>query len=242
MKGYVTFVPGAAQIFWKPTGGQAPLHRSEAPHDGFEKIADLDLSEGKYVDEIEITDNRFLYYKIGSQLLYINEIPNQYAKEIMRRDKWFLQSKRHSGGTPAYALIKRSFGDHCPDCWDEYSDKPRRSNCPTCFGTGIENPFHEPLKFFGDFRISQGNRAPFRDKISTRGYNHAFWTTNEPLFKPGDLVFFKQSRYRVISGINYSRMGLFITKQFVPLEAVEYHKPVYKIPLPEREADFNDRI
>lgn len=239
MEGYVRIAPGLSHIFWKPSNGTAPLYRSEAPHDGFTKVTDLDLTKGKYEDEVDISEGKILYYKIGDTLLWLKGYPNDYAREIMRRDHWFLRSKRHSGGTHAYAFIRRTRGEHCPDCWDEINEKVTRSNCKTCFGTGMKKPYFKPLKFYGDFRPSNAQTMPTRDRVLTNSFQSAFWTTNVPLFKPRDIVVFKDVRYRVVSGINYSRMGHFITKQFVPLEAIENHKPVYKLAKPPEEADFS---
>lgn len=237
MKGYVTFSPGVSNIFWKPQSGTAELFRSEAPHDGFEKVDNIDLSKGEYRDEVDITEDKFLYYKIDDSLLHMFELPNEYAKEIVRRDEWFLRSERHSGGTAGYALLSNTRGDHCPTCWDEINERSTMSNCPTCYGTGMENPYYKPLKIYFDFRPSKGMKRLFPDKISLQGYNQAMWTTNKPLFKPNDVIVFRGTRYRVASNITYSRMGLYVTKQFIPLEAIEYHRPEYKIPIPPDDGE-----
>lgn len=239
MNGYVTFRPKSAKLHWTPVNKTADILRSEAPHDGFEVIDTIDLSNGEYIDQFKQTDSRYFYYKIDDFLLHMFQIPNEYAKEIVRRDRWFLKSERYSGGTYGFAFIKKTHAEHCPDCWDEVNEKATRSNCPTCYGTGYKDPYHKPLKLYVDFRGDQIHRRPSRDRISTEGYSQAFWTTNIPLFKPNDLFVFKGIRYRVVSGINLSRMGMYVTKQFVPLEAIESHRPEYKVPLPEEEVDFD---
>lgn len=239
MEGYSKTVPGISYIYWKPENRTAPLYKSEAPHAGFEKVADLDLTEGEYQEKVEISEGKHLYYKIGDTLLWQDDYPNQYAREIMRRDHWFLQSKRHSGGTSAYAFIRRTRGEHCPDCWDDINQKVTRSNCKTCLGTGMKEPYYPPLEFYGDFRPSNAQTMITRDRVLTDSYNSAFWTTNLPLFKPRDIIVYKRARFRVVSGINYSRMSDFITKQFVPLEAIENHKPAFDIVKPPEEADFS---
>ncbi|MGV9199415.1 MAG: hypothetical protein ACOC4M_11430 [Promethearchaeia archaeon] len=230
--GYVTFGRRVTNLFWEPKSGKGVIYRSEAPHDDFKKVDEinLDINGGHYVDETKRPEG-FLYYKINDELLHMFQEPNAYAKEIVRRDKWFLKSKRHSGGTSGYALIKRTDGEKC-ECWDEINQKATRSNCPTCYGTGMKNPYYKPLKMYFDFSPSKKVRIPSDTRVSTTSYNQQVWTTNEPLLKPGDLITFQGLRYRVISNITYSRVGEYITKQFIPLEAISRSRPEYKVPLP----------
>lgn len=228
---YVTFQAGKSIINWTPSTGFADLYKSEAPHDGFELVANVDLSKGQYIDTYEETIDTFMYYKLDGELAEFNEMPNRYAQEILRRDKWFLKSDRFSGGTEAILWIKRNEGNHCPDCWDDINEKRTRSNCPTCNNTGFIDPYYAPIKIYVDAGPDNGTVMPGLESYSKTNYNNYMWTTNIPMVKPNDVIHFNGVRYRVSNGIKYSRAGKYITKQRVPLEPIEDHTPEYKMPI-----------
>lgn len=226
---HVEFTHNKAIIKWEPRVGTAELFRSGAPHDGFEKVDNIDLEEGEYVDDFPIDGNNYLYYKIDNKLVHINEKPNRYAQEIVRRDRWFLQKKRYSGGTEATLLIKKIEPPNCPTCYDEELDKVVRSNCKECNGTGIVEPYYRPLQIFIDVRPSRNTIRYEFEKVTTKSYQNSFWTTNLPLLKPNDIIIFNGTRYRVLGDLTYSRSGTYITKQQVPIEAIDDHMKAYEI-------------
>ena len=227
---HVEFSHNKAIIKWKPKDGEAKLQRSEAPHDGFEEVDTIDLSTGEYIDDLPVDDMLYYYYKIGDKLAYINDVPNGYAKEIIRRDKWFLDKERYSGGNKAIIFMRRVGNtENCPVCYDEIKQKVVRTNCPECNGSGVLNAFYRPLEIPIDMRPSRRTRALRFEKISPKTYQNSFWTTNIPLIKPDDIIVFQANRYRVSNDINYTRLGDYITKQNVPIEVIEQHQTQYRL-------------
>ncbi len=232
MRGYVSYRPGQAHLSWERDSGRVNVMRSEAPHEGFEKVGEVDLEKGEYIDEYPITENNLMYYRLDLDLLYPHAIPNRYAREIMRRDHWFLRSHHYSGANHGFLLMARTRGDKCPECWDSIEKRPERSNCPNCYGRGIDNPFFSPLKIYFDFNMHNNNRRVSENYTTVNMQRQQIWTGGFPIIKPNDLIEYKGTLYRVDNNTVYTRLGDFVTKQRLPLRALEYNRPEYEIPLP----------
>lgn len=232
---YVNFGPGIANIRWKSNEGYSPLYRSEAPHDGFEFIADVDLSLGFYKDIFEENINKFRYYKLGDKLINMYDDPDPISKEIVRRDQWFLANKRYSGATFGYILIKRTEGERCDFCYDHINNKIQYSYCPVCYGTGFKNPYFAPLKIFFAIGAPKGISFLSPEKNTAESYDQIMWMSNEPLLKPNDILAHNGILYSVVGPITYSRKGLYITKQVAPLRAIDSNRVEYQIPISDEQ-------
>lgn len=78
-----------------------------------------------------------------------------HAREIVRKE-----TLRHSVLTsPAGYLLKaRRYGPRCSVCADTYTEEVSNSNCASCYGTGFENGYFDPLPaVFADLSL-ENNR------------------------------------------------------------------------------------
>ena len=65
---------------------------------------------------------------------YIHNItPNRYYREILRRKNKVLNK---FSGRDMTLLKRRSWGQHCTECWDETLFRIKYDDCDTCNGTG----------------------------------------------------------------------------------------------------------
>ena len=235
MKGYSTLSSALSiNLFWQYEDGDEPvgdIERSEAPHEGFETIATgVDLTAGTYQDNFTTpNENRFYYYRVGGTLLDIGGIPNPQAKEIIRRDRWFLNSaRRHSGARLAQVRIRRIDGPKCPNCWDAVHQKVTKSKCDVCYGTGVENPYFSPIEMRVARSMPLKQRGPQPDRIDQPS-DPQLWASNYPLLKPGDLMKLEGLIYRV-ERVQFSRAEGCVVKQVIALKRLEVHRGEYRIP------------
>lgn len=48
-------------------------------------------------------------------------------------------------GVNGFALIMRRNGERCPDCWNFIESKRMKDSCDTCYGTGWEGGYWDPI-------------------------------------------------------------------------------------------------
>jgi len=229
MSGVAKFLGNKEVVEWNENKrGEIDIYRSTAPHDGFELLDTVDAREGRYETDEFFED--FAYYKLNDDLCYINQRPNPYAKEMMRRDQWFLKSYRHSGAHQGVVWIKNVNSDKCGTCWDEINEKRTISNCPDCLGTGLENPYYKPLKIYLGFSPGQRFNSLQPYKISRTDLTFNGWTTNIPLLKPDDILEYSGIKYRITRITPFTRVGEFIVRQrIVQIERIEDHRSEHNL-------------
>lgn len=225
--------PHTIELVWQHDESDPPLvsiARSEAPHEGFQTLSTtVSTDTGHYTDTLSVpNENRAYYYKVGGILLDNGGPPNPLAKEIVRRDRWFLQSDyRHSGARKAEAKIRFVDGAKCPECWDPIHQKIRTSKCSTCNGTGVLLSYSSKI----DIRIARSmqsfQRAPQAEQIS-QSADTQYWTSNYPLLKPGDLLRTGGLIHR-IEQVQRTRSGSYVVKQILVAKRLDVHREEYSI-------------
>ncbi len=226
--------PVSTILFWKleegsPTHGD--IERSEVPHEGFVTLAeDIDLTDERYVDTFDVpNENRTYYYKVAGNLLNVGGIPTPQAKEVVRRDRWFLSSsRRHSGARDALVKVRRIEGNRCKHCWDSVQQKITKSKCDVCFGTGVENPYYSSVKIKVARPSPAKRRIPQPDQIDQIS-EPQLWTSNYILLKPGDLLKLEGFVYRV-EQVHFSRSEGYVIKQALATRRMEVHREEYRVP------------
>jgi len=142
------------------------VYKSEAPGidnlDGFEHLADLTINDASYTDHsiANLDDpHRKWYYKLKiidnnntsdfaimpDKPVTSYDSPQDYAAEriISLKD---LSLTRFTQRT-LYLLKRKSWGIHCPTCWDDTLMRSTDPNCLTCYGTGWEGGYFNPIRF-----------------------------------------------------------------------------------------------
>ncbi len=82
------------------------------------------------------------------------------AREITRKEQL-----RHAALTSprGYLLKVRRYGPRCTECTDEFTQEVKRSLCDTCYGTGYEGGYFDPIPaFYADVSLeaSRDHRNP----------------------------------------------------------------------------------
>ena len=184
------------------------IYRSESPVDDITQydLVASGLSANLY-NYTDISINQLLdlgrpwFYKLGiyetavSGILsyqpdtaaYLkDEIPDKVFREIVRRKKLNIDHPNHSGRN--FRVIKRrSWGTHCSACWDESLQRSTDSNCLTCYGTGWNNGYYDPITVRG-----MKNPSPKLNQINMFGEwkpsDSLLYMLGYPPLKPRDII------------------------------------------------------
>ena len=138
------------------------------------------------------------------------------AQEMIRRNNIELQ---FYSGFKCQVLIKKTWGPRCVACFDEALSANTSSKCEVCYNTKFMGGFYDPILTYVAFM--EGN-AQLRDLgvTTTAPDIRAFWTTNTPELKKGDVIVDNQNqRWKVDRVVmKTARMGARVRQQFTAVK------------------------
>ncbi len=192
------------------------VERSEAEAGPFVEIAGP-LIDRYYVRDNstpQISTNRLLFYRIRAvnksrRIEFYSEVVDREGREdLIAAEIGSLETMLFEEfiGTRTWLFVRRTFGQRCPQCWDNVLGKRKTDRCSTCFGTGFSGGYHYPIEFF-----AQIDKAP-RVVQSTTQLNHqqvacGFRCPGSPRISPDDLLIDANNRrYRVLTVAATSRL------------------------------------
>jgi len=76
------------------------------------------------------------------------------ATEIQRRE--FLLLRKFTG-VKSYLFRKKTYGQHCPNCWDPISETVTKDRCLVCYGTSFTGGYFPPLPVFVQYDPTPNN-------------------------------------------------------------------------------------
>lgn len=90
--------------------------------------------------------------------------PDRYQARIFDLLKRHL---RRDVGQPSLLLSRLVTGQHCPECYDTVLQRPERTDCSTCGGTGYLDSFSTPVRTYFSYNPVQaqfGGAGPAKQK------------------------------------------------------------------------------
>jgi hypothetical protein len=165
--------------------------------------------------------NRTLFYRVrafhrfsGRELF--SDISSRQGKlpldglEMVRLENMVF---REHVGVTCWLFPKRTFGQRCPQCWDNALGKCTDDRCPTCFSTGFSGGYHFPIRFYGQLDVSDRS-----EQSTTSTHLETQYSTIRlgpfPDAKANDMIVDNTNwRWRVMSVGNTSRLGVPIRQQ-----------------------------
>ena len=101
-----------------------------------------------------ISTNRTLFYRVKvehnvektvsySKIIDRAGKPDSYASEIIRLENVMFSELV---GVRAWVFPIKTFGQRCPDCWDDVLQKRTSESCRTCWRTGFSGGYHYPIQ------------------------------------------------------------------------------------------------
>lgn len=132
------------------------IERSEAEAGPWDPIAGPLVDTFYYRDANipAISTNRTLFYRIKvehnvektytySTIIDRAGRPDSYASEIIKLENVMFSELT---GVRAWVFPVKTFGQRCPDCWDDVLQKRRSDSCRTCWRTGFSGGYHHPIQ------------------------------------------------------------------------------------------------
>ena len=230
------------------------IERSGSPEGPFESVIDnintyyfydnlrsVPLSEGDTVRENLnfLSLQRQIYYKviatIGSEeISAVEPVGDQLKPPLLgyrRKMQRDLTVGLKFNGIPFAILKRRHWGLRCEICFDKLTKKVTDSKCNTCFGTGFEYGYFDPVEIKGRISVdniqtsiaSQGKSDINRKKLTMLTY---------PQIEPDDvLVELRQNNRYIVQHVNKTELKTVPVHQSITLselarDSVEYRLPV----------------
>ncbi len=165
---------------------------------------------------LQVSSNRLLFYRVRAEnplrgLHVVSDHadregePDIIASEIASLENLLFTEFT---GTRSWLFTRRTFGQRCPQCWDDALGKRLDDACPTCFGAGFSGGYHYPVEFFAQF-----DRSPQQEAVSTHDHHQqavqTFRCTASPRITPMSLVIdHRNARYRVVGVTTTTRLNV----------------------------------
>lgn len=112
--------------------------------------------------------------------------PKIYELAIIERHDYLLQ---FCTGSPTFAFIERTADSaRCRECWDPVTQRPGKSQCLRCLGTGRERPYFEPIQMWVDYNPS-ANITQIASFGEVQKNSRSCWFSAYPVLKPGDILY-----------------------------------------------------
>ena len=231
------YVTNAYTVRWEveniPAGytERVNVFRSESRDGPWEPIAS-DITGKEYFHDWKArmrNPNITIYYKLtgyvtdggsppdtedikASKVEHFRYEADAVAQEMIRHNNLMLQ---FYSGFKCQVLIKKTWGPKCVACYDDVLSANTSSACEICFNTKFAGGFYDPILTYIAFTES-GQDLRDLGITTTSPDIRAFWTTNTPELKKGDVfVDNKNIRWKVdIIKMKTSRMGTTIRQLF----------------------------
>jgi len=192
-----------------------------------------------------ISANRTLFYRVKvrhpmSGKVEYSDIVDRWGKEdkiaaeIIRLETMLFQE---FVGTVGWLFPRRTFGQRCPQCWDEVLQKRIDDQCPTCFGTGFSGGYHYPIQFFAQVDESEmTEQATVHDHNQQRMFR--FRCPASPEVRPMDLFIDSHNRRMRVVRVGGTTRLLVTVHQEIDAVALQPGSIEDSVPLHVDEEDL----
>lgn len=157
----------------------------------------------------------------------LGALPDLEALEAIRR--FDLAAKEYIG-RKIIVLTRRTTGTRCSDCWDSLKRRKTRSDCKTCFSTGVVGGYYSPKQTYAvkpPIQIASQLSSLFELEVT----DCVMWISSTPRVKPRDLVIDADGkRWRVVA-IRRSEKLWSLTRQTVQLREISKDQVDYDVPI-----------
>lgn len=160
---------------------------------------------------------------VGSAAL--GALPDLEALEAIRR---FDLAAREYIGRKVLVLNRRTTGTRCSDCWDSLKRRKTRSDCRTCYSTGIVGGYYAPKQTFA-VRPPTQDASQLTSLFELEINDCVMWISSSPRVKPRDLVIDADGRRWRVIAIRRSEKLWSLTRQTVQLREISKDQVDYNI-------------
>ena len=133
-------------------------------------------------------------------------------------------------GNDFLVLVKKTFGQFCPTCYDVTLQDTMQSHCATCYDTKFVGGYYSPYKI-----RAQINEAPSRQQITVWGdwqdQDAVLTMSNYPLIRPDDIIVDKLGRRWVTQATRSNNKSMYTFSQSVQMRMVDRDSIIYIYPI-----------
>jgi hypothetical protein len=199
------------------------VERSEAEAGPWHQIAGP-LIDRYYVRDNNvplISNNRTLFYRIkvrhpmSGRVLYSDIVDRWGREDLIAAEIIRLETLLYEefAGVLCWLFPRRTFGQRCPQCYDEVLGKVIGDSCPTCYGTGFSGGYHYPIEFW-----AQVDESEHTENVATHGHEqqrlYTWRCPASPDVTPLSLfIDNKNRRFRVVSVGGTSKGGVRVRQE-----------------------------
>lgn len=159
------------------------------------------------------------------------ETPMDYVARTVLRDK-NIGLREVYGGKEFLILKRKTYGDSCSVCYDEYLQRRSIDFCSGCYDTMISGGYYTPIQIRGMM-----NPSPKKSQMMLWGDfktdDSIFYTTSYPHIQPKDIVIDKNNRRWQVIQVRTLEKGLYIIEQDCQIRRVPFDDIIYTFPIDE---------
>lgn len=178
------------------------VYRSESP-ESFEQLNAQGIPANSLYEYMDTTGklksaNKSYYYQVIAKEMCDGAVVQEWQAKV---STWqgeldyvatyiieeHLFAFEHVFGTPAILYKKKNEGARCPECWDTVLKRVTKSQCTTCFGTGIIGGYYDPISCWMNFSPDP-NSAQIADFGVKEVSQSDVQFTNYPYLQLGDII------------------------------------------------------
>lgn len=169
----------------------------------------------KYFYFIRVTDirnHKFADYEPRQ----LDFLPDAVGLELIRKKNVYLKTQT---GLPVLLYVRKTFGQRCPNCWDEIKQRCSKSHCEVCYNTGFLDGYWNPVQ------LHINEMSPKQEPASVAGQPGSISiqveTSSFPDISAGDIIVYPQTgkRFKVVNKTKNTRLGSIIS-QFIGMTGI----------------------
>ncbi len=215
--------------------------RSESPEGPWDDLSGPFEDRYNFVDNaIQVTNRSSLYWyvvRVTEKLTGDKEDfgpvahepePDLIATELRRHIRILMQE---FAGRRCIVLPVRTFGQRCPNCWNNVLKKQMKSGCLLCYDTTFVRGYLHPIEAY--IQLDPSSKSTRSTNVGkTQSDNTTMRLGYYPLLKPDDIIVeAENARWRVVSQTQteHSRAPVHQEVQIhsIPTKDMEYAIPVH---------------
>lgn len=215
------------------------LGRSNSPGGPFEPIVSDLINIFEFIDQApQMKSNwRKIYYRLTIRNARTGEVlecpvkgleadPDLFLLEIRRRNDLYLE---RFVGVPAAVLIKKTWGQRCPVCWDKIKQRVNSSSCQTCFTVGFVGGYFPQVNTFVNFSPSP-EMVAILDLGEGQPNGTNVWMSNYPRLSKGDMIVeFPERRMWAVNTVGKTERLRATSRQIAQVQEVNRNGVEYKL-------------
>ena len=248
-------VSGIDQLVWLEVGSSLPFGGAvtELPIIDFDNVAEVTLIYRKLTNYVDIMSNMvrafYTVVPVGDRgeehgpghpsAEYVDNLQIDKIDYIFKRmveyNAWLFEQT----GEPAHLMLRRTSGKPC-GCTSGQDFTLGRTNCPSCFETGIIGGYYGPIDFL--FQDPDSALTRTLDEGGTKVERKSrSYLGRTPVVQDGDMIIRLNGERLVISGVTYKMpRGVLLQQEFdvslLPPKDTRYNIPLFE---PENPIIYN---